>query len=74
MDLKDYRNKKAIEIEEMDLNVVDDDRKAFDVTLEKYISKYDPENKLSISECIKNMPTIEVRNLFDELLKFHYED
>ena len=72
--MEDYRLRKSIEIEEMDLNVSAKDRQLFENILSKYLDKFDPENEKSISECVKIMPTYEVRNLYNELMQLEYEE
>lgn len=61
-------------IEQLDMNVCEDDMEQFQKVLSKYFKDINPDNELTILECIKKMPERTAKRLLDELLQFSYED
>jgi len=72
--IRGFKNKKELgaEIEDMDMNIEDKDRKKFDSILNKALSKIDPD--LAIIDAVQKLSDRDAQNLFDELSTLHYEE
>jgi flagellin-specific chaperone FliS len=61
-------------IEQLDINVCEEDMEQFQEVLDKYFKQINPDNELTILECVEKMPERMARKLLDELMQFSYKD
>ena len=65
----------ANEIERLDLNVAPESRQAFDIFLNHNLSKFDPNNDLTIADAVKMMPVADAQKLLRDMkTRFKFED
>lgn len=62
----------AMEVDEMELNVIPEDMKKFDNILKEYLKKVDPGNKLSSSDAITRLGYEKARSLVRALMNLRY--
>ena len=60
------------EIEHMDTYVEEKDRKKFNKIMEKYLSKVDPKNDMSILDAVQKLGMKKAKTMYDEMLDLHY--
>ncbi len=74
--LRGFKDKKALglEIEDMEMNVDNADKKKFSKTLDVALKKVDPEMQLSIVKAIIKLKDRDAVALYDNLLQFSYKD
>ena len=68
MTLEQYAN----EIEEMDFQAQDICREEVDKIISQYCDQFNPDNELSVSECVIKMGLQTAKKLYDELVEFRY--
>lgn len=74
--LRGFKDKKALglEIEDMEMNVDDADKKKFSKVLDTALKKIDPEMQLSIVKAVIKLKDRDAVALYDNLLQFSYKD
>lgn len=70
---QDY-SKQAAEIEKMNVSVAPSDRDVFNSVLNSCLNTVDPENKLSIAQCLDLLSPERVERLVRDLREFEYAD
>jgi uncharacterized protein YeeX (DUF496 family) len=72
--LRGFKDKKEIglEIEDMEMNIEDKDKKKFTRLLDTTLKKVDPEMQLSIVKAVIKLKDRDAIALFDKLSDLHY--